>query len=113
MKRILALLALVSVLAVVGCQSKVAQTASTGPKAIPILHKETLVYECPKCGMDYDAAGQCPMDHTDLVKTAIAYKCPTDGLPVEHAGKCPRCAASALVEKTAIADAGSSAPKGN
>ncbi len=118
MNRLLALLLLVSC-SVVGCQTRGArsglsgQAVAQGPKAIPILHTERMVYECPKCGMDYDAAGLCTMDQTQLVETAIAYKCPTDGQPVEHSGKCPRCAAPALVEKTTVADAGGAPSGGN
>ncbi len=115
----LAVLLLLAMLTISGCQTKGARAAldgrkvDEGPKAIPVLHRETLVYECPKCGMDYEAAGQCTMCKIDLVKTAVAYKCPTDGQAVEHSGKCPRCAASAVVEKTTIADAGGATPRGN
>jgi hypothetical protein len=111
MVRLLILLALVSSL-LAGCSSHAGDAtvaAAKGPRAIPVLHAERLVYECPKCGMDYDAAGACAMDSTALVKTAVDYTCPTDGKPVEHSGRCPRCAAATLVQKTAVADA---APNG-
>jgi hypothetical protein len=107
MVRLLILLALASLL-LAGCSSHagdatVASAPGKGPRPIPVLHTERLVYECPKCGMDYDGPGTCSMDSTALVKTAVAYACPTDGKPVEHSGRCPRCAAPALVQKTAVA----------
>jgi predicted nucleic-acid-binding Zn-ribbon protein len=70
-----------------------------------------MVYECPKCGMDFDAAGKCSMDGTGLVATRVDYSCPKDGKAVEGAGKCPRCAMNAHVEKTAMAPAQN--PTGN
>ncbi len=117
MNRLLVLLALAS-LALSGCQTEGARAAFTGqadttPKAIPVLHREALVYECPKCGMDYDKAGTCTMCSADLVRTAVAYKCPTDGQPVVQSGQCPRCAASAIVEKTPVADAGGATTQGD
>ena len=80
------------------------------PQAINSLTDQTLVYECPKCGMDFDKAGKCNMDGADLVATQVAYICPADNQPVEHSGKCPRCAADARIDKTALAPG---APTGN
>jgi ribosomal protein S27AE len=69
------------------------------------------VYECPKCGADYDAAGNCTMDGSALVATRVDYSCPADGKPVEKAGQCPRCAMHARIDKTALAsDAAAPAP---
>lgn len=111
MRFVLALLALA---ALAGCAMKqdnspsVAKTsidrarAATQPQAIT-LTSQTLVYECPKCGADYDQAGHCPMDQAELVATQVAYICPADNQPVQQTGKCPRCAANARVEKTALA----------
>jgi predicted RNA-binding Zn-ribbon protein involved in translation (DUF1610 family) len=76
--------------------------AASAPKAIDLTNQKQ-VFECPKCGTDYDAAGTCPTDGTGLVATQVAYSCPADGKPVEQAGKCPRCAMNAHVEKTAMA----------
>ncbi len=121
MNRLLALVFLA--LALFGCSSKqsassqsppAAKTAVTQagdaakPQAIDALSRQTLVYECPKCGMDYDKAGKCGMDGAELVATRVAYICPADDKPVEHAGKCPRCAANARIEKTALAAGGTS-----
>jgi predicted RNA-binding Zn-ribbon protein involved in translation (DUF1610 family) len=110
-----------AVLALAGCgaQQKSANTASTTPKptagteavvagapqAIETLTNQKLVYECPTCGMDFDAAGKCSTDGTELVATRVDYVCPQDGQPVERAGKCPRCPMNARVEKTAMAAA--------
>ena len=85
--------------------------AASAPKVIDALTDQTLVYECPKCGMDFDAAGKCSMDGTELVATKVDYTCPADGKAVEKAGQCPRCAMHARVEKTAMA--GGVAPGGN
>ena len=76
---------------------------AAAPQVIAELTDQKLVYECPKCGMDFDAAGACSMDGTELVATSVAYVCPKDGQSVEHAGKCPRCPMNARVEKTAVA----------
>ena len=114
MSRFLAVL-LISALAL-GCQSKPKATASVaapGPQPINELTNQTVVYECPQCGMDFDGPGQCPMDHIDLVKTGIAYICPADNKPVEHSGQCPRCAASATVQRTALAPSVPKALSGN
>ena len=89
-----------------GCQAEHRTVArSSEPIAIESLTNQTVVYSCPKCGMDYDRAGTCPMDDAALVKTAVAYICPADGDPVSSAGKCPRCETNAKVVKTPIADA--------
>ncbi len=110
---------LVLALAVLGCskaeqggpsvESRAVKRAQSvaQPQAINALYDQTLVYECPKCGMDYDKPGQCPMDNSELVATQVAYICPADNQPVEHTGKCPRCDANARVEKTALASGGS------
>jgi len=79
-----------------------AMTAAA-PQQIDMLTDQTLVYECPKCGMDFDGAGKCSMDGAELVATQVSYICPADNKPVERAGKCPRCAVNARVEKTAMA----------
>jgi len=79
--------------------------AAAAPKAIEELTDQKLVYECPKCGMDFDAAGACSMDGSALVAASVSYVCPSDGKAVEHAGRCPRCAMNARVEKTAMAAA--------
>ena len=76
--------------------------AASAPKVIDLTNQKQ-VFECPKCGTDYDAAGTCATDGTGLVATQVAYSCPADGKPVEQAGKCPRCAMNAHVEKTALA----------
>jgi uncharacterized C2H2 Zn-finger protein len=76
---------------------------AAAPRQIDALTDQTLVYECPRCGMDFDAAGRCSMDGAELVATRVHYICPADNKSVERAGKCPRCAANARVEKTAMA----------
>jgi predicted RNA-binding Zn-ribbon protein involved in translation (DUF1610 family) len=110
------LLVLAAVLLTLGCQPKpkaAAAPAYTGPAPVDVLTNQTVVYECPQCGMDFDGPGQCTMDHIDLVKTGIAYICPADNKPVEHSGKCPRCAANATVRRTALAPDIPPALKGN
>ena len=119
------ILATIAVLALAGCGApkqsteSAAQTpaTSTTPAAdagsgtaavaaanqIAELTDQTLIYECPKCGMMFDAAGTCSMDGSALVATQVAYTCPKDNQPVAHAGKCPRCPMNARVEKTAMA----------
>lgn len=89
-----------------GCQAKPKTTVSasgSAPQLVNELTNQTVVYECPNCGMDFDGPGQCTMDHIDLVKTGIAYICPADNKPVEHSGSCPRCAAHATIVRTALA----------
>lgn len=76
---------------------------ASGPKLIEELTNQKQVFECPKCGMDFEAAGQCSMDGAELVATRVDYTCPADGKAVEAAGKCPRCPMNARVEKTALA----------
>jgi uncharacterized C2H2 Zn-finger protein len=73
------------------------------PHQIQELTDQTLIYECPKCGMMFDAAGVCTMDGSELVATQVAYTCPKDNQPVAKAGQCPRCPMNARVEKTAMA----------
>jgi len=114
------LFALLAALALAGCQAaqKSAQNAgdaktatpsgtdaapAAAPKEITALTNQTKVWECPKCGMDYDGPGTCNMDGSTLVETQVSYICPADNKPVEHSGKCPRCAANARVEKVAMA----------
>ncbi len=110
------LCAVLAAIALAGCQAAPKATRSaTGaepgavtaaaPHSIDVLSAETRVWECPKCGMDYDGAGTCSMDGATLVETRVGYICPADGKPVEHSGKCPRCAANARVEKSPMAAA--------
>lgn len=130
--RILALQALIALaLCSCGAQSKSADTAATPPATeshgadgvtasqpneIMELTDQKMVYECPKCAMDFDGPGKCSMDGTELVETQVGYMCPADSKPVEKAGKCPRCAMNAKVIKTAVAanvPATPAAPSGN
>ena len=107
-------------LALAGCQSapKTSQNATetqaappsgtdaataAAPREITVLTDQTKVWECPKCGMDFDGPGVCSMDGATLVETQVSYTCPADNKPVEHAGKCPRCAMNARVDKVAVA----------
>ena len=76
---------------------------ATAPNQIAELTDETLVYECPKCGMMFDVAGTCSMGCGELVATQVAYTCPKDNQAVAKAGQCPRCPMNARVEKTAMA----------
>jgi len=104
MSRLIAILVVAAL--TLGCQSKpktAVSAAAPAPQIINELTNQTVVYECPQCGMDFDGPGQCTMDHIDLVKTGIAYICPADNRPVEHSGQCPRCAANATVTRTALA----------
>jgi rubrerythrin len=78
---------------------------AAAPQLIETLTNQKLVYECPKCGMDFDAAGTCSMGCAELVATKVDYICPQDGQAVEQAGTCPRCPMNARVEKTAMAAA--------
>ena len=111
------LLATLVAAAIAGCQSapKSTENAATTPvtsgtdamtaakpKEIDITDQKQ-VWECPKCGMDYDAAGTCSMDGATLVEMNVSYICPADNKPVEHAGKCPRCAVNARIDKVAVA----------
>jgi len=99
-------------IAIAGCQSAPkspqnaagtdAATVAAKPKEIDITDQKQ-VWECPKCGMDYDGPGTCSMDGSTLVEMNVSYICPADNKPVEHAGKCPRCAVNARVEKVAVA----------
>ena len=84
-----------------GAQGTTAVTASAANEILE-LKDQTLIYECPKCGMMFSAAGTCTMDGDTLVATQVAYTCPADNKPVAHAGQCPRCAMNARVEKTAL-----------
>jgi predicted nucleic-acid-binding Zn-ribbon protein len=90
-------------------ESKTSTTSGTqavtaaAPREIDVLTNQTDVWECPKCGMDYDGPGTCKMDGSTLVENRVSYICPADNKPVEHSGKCPRCAANARVEKMALA----------
>ena len=115
MSRFLSILAAALLALTLGCQAKPKATATvaSGPAIIGELTNQTVVYECPQCGMDFDGPGQCSMDHIDLVKTGIAYICPADNKAVEHSGKCPRCAANATVQRTALAPQVPKALSGN
>jgi len=117
------LLAALVALALAGCQSAPKSATDTqattksgteamtaaAPKEIMELVDQTKVWECPKCGMDFDGPGTCHMDGSTLVETNVSYICPADNKPVEHSGKCPRCATNARVDKVAAA---ASAPSG-
>jgi hypothetical protein len=112
---------LILALALFGCgaQTKSADTATTStpateshgadavtasqPNEIAELSDQKMIYECPKCGMDFDGPGKCTMDGTELVQTQVAYICPADNKEVDKAGKCPRCAMNARVVKTVVA----------
>ena len=85
-------------------------TAAGGPAEITELTTQTMVFECPKCGMMFDAPGQCSMDQSELVQTQVAYICPADKQAVEQAGKCPRCDQNAIVLKTALNQGAAPAP---
>jgi hypothetical protein len=106
--------AVLAAIALAGCSQKKADstpsfaksaidraTAVTQPNAIQLTN-QTLTYECPKCGVDYDKAGKCPTDGTDLVATQVSYICPADHKPVDQAGKCPRCQMDATIQKVAL-----------
>jgi uncharacterized C2H2 Zn-finger protein len=114
------LCAALAAIALAGCQAapKTAQNATetqaaspsgadavtaAAPKEIQVLTDQTKVWECPKCGMDFDAQGTCSMDGTTLVETQVSYVCPADNKPTEHAGKCPRCAMNSRIDKVAVA----------
>jgi hypothetical protein len=77
--------------------------AADQPTLIAELTDQTLVYECPKCGMMFDRAGTCTMGCAETVAMQVNYSCPADGKAVEKAGHCPRCPMNARVEKTALA----------
>jgi uncharacterized C2H2 Zn-finger protein len=79
--------------------------AAAAPNVIAELSDQTLIYECPKCGMMFDAAGNCSMGCGPLVATQVAYTCPKDNQAVAKAGACPRCPMNARVNKTAVAAA--------
>ena len=83
--------------------------AATQPQPVTLTN-QTLVYECPKCGADYDKAGQCPSDHSELAAMQVAYICPADDLPVDGSGKCPRCQMNARVQKMALNGSGGGTP---
>ena len=77
--------------------------AASAPNLIAELTDQKMVYECPKCGMMFDAAGTCSMGCAELVATQVAYICPKDQQAVATAGQCPRCPMPARVDKTAMA----------
>src|SRR5262245_52971069 len=118
MNRILC--AVLLAIAIAGCQSAPKSTENAGsaqsgtsaataaaPKEIMELTSQKQVWECPKCGMDFDGPGTCTMDAgVALVETNVSYICPADNKPVEHSGKCPRCPANARIEKMAVATPG-------
>ncbi len=120
------LLLTVALLALAGCgaSQKTAETATSTPAAettaspatpgtaaavaaapnlIAELTDQKLVFECPKCGMMFDAAGTCSMGCAELVATQVSYACPKDNQAVAKAGSCPRCPMNARVDKTAMA----------
>ena len=114
------LIAVLAILALAGCQSapKTTQDATESqattpagtdavtadaPQLIQALSNQTKVWECPKCGMDYDRAGVCSMEGATLVETGVSYICPMDQKPAEQAGKCPRCPQNARIDKVAVA----------
>ena len=113
------LLTAVAALTLAGCQSAPKSTPSaetqssagttavpaSAPKEIAELIDQAKVWECPKCGMDFDGPGVCTMDGAALVETQVSYICPADSKPVDHAGKCPRCAMNARIDKVAVAAA--------
>ena len=80
-------------------------TSATQPNAIELTN-QTLTYECPKCGTDYDKPGQCPSDGTELTAMQVTYICPADHLPVDQAGHCPRCQMNSTIQKVALSGAG-------
>ena len=112
-KIVAAWIAIIALTAALGCSQKVDNSPSfakaaidraksaTTPQAIT-LSNQTLVYECPKCGNDYDKPGQCPTDQAELVATQVSYICPADNQPVDGAGKCPRCEMNAKIVKMAL-----------
>lgn len=73
------------------------------PALISELTDQTKVFECPKCGMMFTAAGNCSMGCGALVETDVAYICPADDKPVSKAGTCERCPMNARVVKTTVA----------
>jgi predicted RNA-binding Zn-ribbon protein involved in translation (DUF1610 family) len=109
----------IAVLVLAGCQSApkpVARESSTpapasgtpavnadAPQLIGELTDQTVVWECPNCGMTFDRAGQCSMGDGELVETRVEYICPANGRSIGHAGKCPDCNMNTRVEKTAVA----------
>ncbi len=83
---------------------KMRADAANAPVAISALTTQHKVWECPTCQLDYDRAGKCPMDQTELKAMNVAYICPADNQPAGGAGKCPRCDQEVRIEKTAAAD---------
>jgi len=78
--------------------------AANAPVAISALTDQTRIYECPTCQTDYDRAGKCPMDHSDLKPMSVRYICPADNQPAPAAGKCPRCDQEVRIEKAPSSD---------
>ena len=76
---------------------------AAAPRQIEALTSQRLVYQCPTCGMDFDAVGRCSMDGAELVEMRVDYLCPMDGQAVRQAGRCPRCPMNARIERTAMA----------
>ena len=97
--------------------SQAQPTVGAAPAQIAELTDETRVFECPKCGMMFTAAGNCSMGCGPLTETAVAYICPADDQAVSKAGRCERCPMNARVVKSAIAmaepQAAPPAPTGN
>ena len=93
-------------------QSPPADSAAA-PVLLAGLTDQRTVWDCPKCGMEYDRAGQCGMCHVDLVETRVDYLCAADGKPVVKNGECPRCDAPVQVQRTALAPEPPSQLRGN
>jgi hypothetical protein len=83
--------------------------SATQPQPLTLTN-QTLVYECSKCGTDYDKPGQCPADQTELTAMQVSYICPADNQPVDGAGKCPRCQMNARIDKVALNGSGGGTP---
>ena len=82
--------------------STAAVPAGYEPVEITQLSDQREVWDCPKCGMEFDRAGMCTMCNVELLHTQVDYSCAADGKPVERAGACPRCAVPVVVKKTAL-----------
>lgn len=82
--------------------STAAAPANYEPVLIPALSDQQEVWDCQKCGMEFDRAGMCTMCNVELVHTKVDYSCAADGKPVERAGKCPRCEVPVVIKKTAL-----------
>ena len=120
--RVLVPLAALFALTLAGCSGHVDNSSASVPRTainramsatqpqVVTLTNQTLVYECSKCGTDYDKAGQCPSDQTELTAMQVSYICPADNEAVEGAGKCPRCQMNARIDKVALNGSGGGTP---